>query len=113
MSKPTITSLVSANGPSVSSISPPRTRTVVAADGSASTLPVTRRPAASLSATQTLMSGTRDSSVSGSVSVQTNIMYFMAFHSLRVGFTRVTNGRPADRTAARKKFATAPVRSAG
>ena len=96
-SKPTITSLVSANGPSESSSSPLRTRTVVAADVGASPSPCSRRPLASFSATHTSMSGSVRVSVSGSVSVQTNIRYFIARSSVS-GSTTGDERRTAFRT---------------
>src|SRR4051812_36918582 len=104
MSKPTMTSLVSANGPSLSRTSPPRTRTVVADDGLTSWLPATRRPDASLSATHWKMSGTIDSSVSGSVSVQTNIMYFIAVPLPQVDFHQGDERPDRNRTADHKDF---------
>src|SRR2546421_6089728 len=90
-SKPTISSFVSANGPSETSSSPLRTRTVVAVAFGASAMPSRRRPAASLSATHTSMSGSFAESVAGPVSVHTNIRYFIAT-LLVLGFTLMTIG---------------------
>src|ERR1700761_5984077 len=57
MSKPAISSLVSANGPSVSTTSPPRTRTVVALSLRCSSWPRTRTPRPSISSTHASVSG--------------------------------------------------------
>ncbi len=80
MSKPAIHSRVSANGPSVTSTLPPRLRTVVASAIGRSASPMTRAPLASWRSTQSSTSSSLGSpdGGSGSVSVQTNIMYFMS-----------------------------------
>ena len=80
MSKPAIHSRVSANGPSVTSTLPPRLRTVVASATGRSASPITRAPLASWRSTQSSTSSNFGSPEggSGSVSVQTNIMYFMS-----------------------------------
>src|SRR6185312_3954994 len=51
MSKPPTYSFVSTNGPSVTSVSPSRTRTVVASDGGRSRSPVSRMSRRSISST--------------------------------------------------------------
>src|SRR6266511_4346569 len=97
-----MTSLVSANGPSDTSSSPFRTRTVRAADVGARASPSKRRPRASFSATQTSISGSSVLSVSGLVSVQTNIMYFISA-LLRVGVHQGDDRAAAYRTGWRRR----------
>ncbi len=65
-------------GPSVTSSSPDRTRTVVASSRGRNRSPMTHLPRPFTSSNQASMSGAALGSVSGSVSVATNIRYFIA-----------------------------------
>ena len=65
---------------------------MVALEIGARALPSSRRPAASFSSTHASMSGSSAPSVSGSVSLQTNIMYLIATVSFGFAFTTVTIG---------------------
>src|SRR5215468_3058482 len=80
MSYPAICSLVSANGPSAISTSPPRTATVVASLTGRSSLPSSRIPRRSISSTQAPVNGPICALSSGlsstDSSAQTSIMYF-------------------------------------
>ena len=100
---------VSANGPSVTSTSPLRMRTVRASAVGRSASPITRVPDASWRSTQSSTSSSLGSPVggSGAVSVQTNIMYFTAGSSGRfAGIGPTTNGtRPIRHPATRSSLA--------
>src|SRR6204780_1907201 len=94
-------SLVSANGPSEISVSPPRTRTVVASLWS-SARPSRRTPRPSISATQASMSMPPVASAGSTVgSMQTIIRYFTVASCCPVPgivpFAPPTNGNPPDR----------------
>ena len=66
-------------------------------------------PLASFSATHTSMSGICGASVSGSVSVQTNIMYFICFAPRCLDLTTVTNGGRGSGHAVPERFRTPPA----
>src|SRR5262249_42166395 len=91
-----ICSLVSANGPSAISTSPPRTDTVVASLTGRSWLPSSRTPRRSISSTQASVSGPIRALSSGLSSVpsatQTSIMYFTVSSTALIMIPRVVPG---------------------
>src|SRR5262249_20902854 len=103
MSYPAICSLVSANGPSAISTSPPRTDTVVASLTGRSWLPSSRIPRRSISSTQASVSGPTRALSSGLSSVpsatQTSIMYLTVSSAALIMIPRAVPGVLAARAS--------------